>query len=102
METVQNFFLIVLDTQTRYFVEKTITISDYANEGRMLNYFRHGYDFLFAITKVIVVNQRCCHYCSFSFVLNVFKSFFFFFFWGGGGFIFISSFCVVACGNSNQ
>ena len=49
----------------------------------MLNYFRHGYDFLFAITKVIVVNQRCCQYCSFSFVLNVFKSFFFF--WGGGG-----------------
>ena len=68
----------------------------------MLNYFRHGYDFLFAITKVIVVNQRCCQYCSFSFVLNVFKSFFFFFFGGGGGFFFISSFCVVACGNSNQ
>ena len=63
----------------------------------MLNYFRHGYDFLFAITKVIVVNQRC-QYCSFSFVLNVFKSFFS----GGGGGVFISSFCVVACGNSNQ
>ena len=46
----------------------------------MLNYFRHGYDFLFAITKVIVVNKGCFQYCLFSFVLNVFKLFFFVFF----------------------
>ena len=68
----------------------------------MLNYFRHGYDFLFAITKVIVVNQRCCQYCSFSFVLNVFKSCFFFFFLGGGFFLFFFFFSLLVVTQIND